>query len=50
MIYKAGDYFYELRDVAHSAYYKGSSPMVNIIFEILPADWKGVSSIPPKSK
>jgi quercetin dioxygenase-like cupin family protein len=49
-IYKAGDYFYESGDVTHSAYNKGSSPMVNIIFEILPADWKGGSAVLPKSK
>lgn len=48
--YKAGDYFYETGTVTNRASNKGSAPVVNIIFEILPADWKGGSAEPPKSK
>jgi quercetin dioxygenase-like cupin family protein len=49
-VYKAGDYYFESGDVTHSAYNKGSVPVVNVIFEILPADWKGGSAILPQSK
>ncbi len=48
--YKAGDYFYETGAVTNKASSTGSSPVVNIIFEILPVDWKGSSTVPPKSK
>ena len=49
-IYKAGDYFYETGTITHRASNKGSSPVVNIIFEILPVDLKGGSTVPPKSQ
>ncbi len=49
-VYKAGDFFYEAGAVTNSASNKGSSPTVLITFEILPADWKGGSAVPPKSK
>ena len=49
-IYKAGDYFYESGNMTHSASNKGSTPVVNIIFEILPVAWKGGSAVPPKSQ
>jgi quercetin dioxygenase-like cupin family protein len=49
-IYKTGDYFYETGDITNSASNKGSLPAVLITFEILPADWKGGSAVPPKSK
>ena len=48
--YKAGDFFYETGAITNSASNKGSSPLVNITFEILPVDWKGGSAVPPKSK
>ena len=49
-IFKKGDYYYESGDITHSAYNKTNSPLVLIIFEILPADWAGGSTMPPKSK
>ena len=49
-IYKAGDYFYETGAITNKASSTGSTPVVNLIFEILPADWKGGSGVPPKSK
>ena len=49
-IYKTGDYFYETGAITNSASNKGSTPVVNIIFELLPVDWKGGSAIPPKKK
>jgi quercetin dioxygenase-like cupin family protein len=49
-VYKAGDYYYESGDVSHSGYNKSSSPLLIIQFEVLPADWKGGTAIPPKTK
>jgi quercetin dioxygenase-like cupin family protein len=49
-IYKAGDYFYEAGNMTHSASNKTSAPVVIIIFEILPPDWKGGTAVPPKSQ
>lgn len=48
--YKTGEYFYESGDVTTAAYNKTTSPLRVIVFEILPADWKGGSAVPPKSK
>ena len=48
--YKTGEYFYESGDVTTAAYNKTASPVRLIVFEILPADWKGGSAVPPKSK
>ncbi|KRT69172.1 MAG: cupin [candidate division NC10 bacterium CSP1-5] len=48
--YKTGEYFYESGDVTTAAYNKTTSPVRIINFEILPADWKGGSAVPPKSK
>ena len=48
--YKKGDYFYESGDTTNSASNKGKSPARIITFEILPADLKGGSAIPPKKK
>lgn len=48
--YKTGEYFYESGDVTTAAYNKTTSPVRLIVFEILPADWKGGSAVPPKSK
>jgi quercetin dioxygenase-like cupin family protein len=49
-IYKTGEYFYEPGNVTHAAYNKTSSPLVVISFDILPADWKGRTVLPPKSQ
>jgi len=48
--YKAGDYYYETGAITNSVFNKGSSPVVFIIFEIVPVDWKGGSGVPPKSQ
>jgi len=49
-IYKAGDTFYESGNVTHTAQNKGKDPVVLIITEIIPVDWKGGTAIQPKSK
>jgi quercetin dioxygenase-like cupin family protein len=46
--YKAGDYFYEAGNIVNAAYNKGGSPVRVLVFEILPADWKGGSAVSPK--
>ena len=48
--YKKGDYFYESGDITTSASNKAKSPVVLLNFELLPADLKGGSAIPPKKK
>ena len=45
---KAGDYWYSSGDRTGSSSNKGNSTVRIINFEILPADWKGGSAIPPK--
>lgn len=47
---KTGDFWYSSGDVANSASNKGKTTVRIINFEILPADWKGGSAIPPKKK
>jgi hypothetical protein len=49
-IYKTGEYFYEPGNMTHAAYNKTSSPLVVFTFDILPADWKGRTVLPPKSQ
>ena len=49
-ILKTGDTFYEAGDVSVAIQNKGKVPAVLLNFEILPADWKGSSNIPVKSK
>jgi quercetin dioxygenase-like cupin family protein len=48
--YKTGEYFYEAGDITNAAYNKSNAPVRIINFEILPADWKGGSAVPPKSR
>jgi len=48
--YKTGEYFYEAGNIGNAVSNKTSSPVRIINFEILPADWKGGSAVPPKSK
>lgn len=47
--YKAGEYFYEAGNVTNAAYNKSGSPVRVLVFEILPANWKGGSAVPPKN-
>jgi len=48
--HKAGEYWYASGDITGSASNKTNSPVRIINFEILPADWKGGSAVPPKSQ
>lgn len=48
-IYKTGDYFYETGNLAHTAQNNTKSHLRVIFFEVLPKDWTGPTTIPPKS-
>ena len=50
LTYKAGEYWYTAGDTTSSGSNKTKSPARVINFEILPADLKGGSAIPPKKK
>jgi quercetin dioxygenase-like cupin family protein len=47
-IYKAGDYFFETGNVAHTAQNKTDLPLRILFVEILPKDWGAPTVIPPK--
>ena len=47
---KAGDFWYSSGDMSNSASNKGKTPVRILNFELLPADLKGGSAIPPKKK
>jgi quercetin dioxygenase-like cupin family protein len=47
-IYKAGDYFFETGNLAHTAQNKTDQPLRILFVEILPKDWSGPTVIPPK--
>ena len=50
VVYGPGDFFFESGDVNHTVYNKTNGPMVHLLFEILPADLKGPSLMPVKTK
>ena len=47
-IYKAGDYFFETGNIAHTAQNKTQQPLSDLFVEILPKDWSAPTVIPPK--
>ena len=49
-IYKAGDYFYETGNLAHTAQNKTNLPLRILFVENLPKDWAGPTVITPKSQ
>jgi quercetin dioxygenase-like cupin family protein len=49
-IYKAGDYFFETGNLAHTAQNKTNLPLRILFVEILPKDWAGPTVITPKSQ
>jgi quercetin dioxygenase-like cupin family protein len=48
-LYRAGDYFFESGNVAHTAQNATKSPVRVVFVEIVPADWIGPSTVPPRS-
>jgi quercetin dioxygenase-like cupin family protein len=49
-IYKAGEYFFETGNVAHTAQNKTNVPLRLLVVEILPKDWTAPAMIAPKSQ
>jgi len=49
-VYKAGEYYYETGNLAHTAENKTNLPLRVLVIEILPKDWTGPAVIPPKSQ
>ena len=49
-IYKAGEYYFETGNLAHTAENKTDQPLRILIVEILPKDWTGPAVILPKSQ
>jgi quercetin dioxygenase-like cupin family protein len=47
-IYKAGEYFFETGNLAHTAENKTGEPLRILFVEILPKDWSAPTVIPPK--
>jgi hypothetical protein len=41
--------FYESGNIVHTAHNDTRSPLRVLFVEVLPADWKGPSVIPPKA-
>jgi Cupin domain len=46
-IYKAGDYFFETGNLAHTAENKTNLPLHILFFEVLPKNWTGPTVVPP---
>jgi len=49
-VYKAGDYYFETGNLAHTAENKTQEPCRVLIVEIIPKDWVGPATIAPKAE
>ena len=49
-IYKAGEYYYETGNLAHTAENKTNLPLRILVMEIIPKNWSGPAMIPPRSE
>ena len=49
-VYKAGEYYFETGNLAHTAENKTDQPLRILIVEILPNGWTGPAVIPPSSQ
>jgi quercetin dioxygenase-like cupin family protein len=49
-VYKAGEYFFETGNLAHTAQNKTNVPLRLLVVEILPKDWTAPAMIAPKSQ
>src|SRR5262245_36360493 len=49
-VYKAGEYFFETGNLAHTAQNKTNMPLRVLVVEILPKDWTAPAMIAPKSQ
>jgi quercetin dioxygenase-like cupin family protein len=50
IVYKAGEYYYETGNLAHSAENKTNLPLRVLVMEIIPKDWSGSAMIAPRSQ
>ena len=48
IVYRTGDSFYESGNVVHTAHNGTAAPTRIAFFEVLPVQWAGPSTIPPK--
>jgi quercetin dioxygenase-like cupin family protein len=49
-VYKAGDYFFETGNLAHTAQNKTNLPLRILFVEILPKNWAAPTVIPPSAQ
>jgi quercetin dioxygenase-like cupin family protein len=49
-VYKAGEYFFETGNLAHTAQNKTNLPVRVLVVEILPKDWTAPAMIAPRSQ
>ena len=49
-VYKAGEYYYETGNLAHSAENKTNLPLRILVMEIIPKDLSGPAMIPPRAQ
>jgi quercetin dioxygenase-like cupin family protein len=47
-VYKAGEYYYETGNIAHTAENKANVPLRFSVVEMIPKTWSGPAVIPPK--
>jgi quercetin dioxygenase-like cupin family protein len=47
-VYKAGEYFFETGNLAHTAQNNATEPLRILFVELLPKDWSAPTIIPPK--
>jgi quercetin dioxygenase-like cupin family protein len=47
-IYRAGDYFFETGNLAHTAENKADLPLRILFVELLPLDWTGPTVVLPR--
>jgi len=48
-VYKAGEYYYETGNIAHTAENKANVPLRFSVVEMIPKNWSGPAVIPPKA-
>src|SRR5262249_579748 len=49
-VYKAGEYYFETGNLAHTAQNKTNLPLRVLVVELLPKDWPGPAMIAPRSQ
>ena len=49
-VYKAGEYFFETGNLAHTAENKSNMPLRILFVEILPKNWAAPTAVPPSAQ